>query len=329
VSSVDGVSLHPHASTPGRLLRVASPDAPEVELAPWLRAHRAFVEENLYTHGAMLFRGFRVAMPDDFRDVAGAAADLIDYVYRSTPRSNVMAQVYTSTEYPADQFIPPHCEEAYQRDWPMKLIFGCQIAAESGGATPLVDVVRVTARIDAAVREEFAERGVMYVRNYGGGADLPWQTVFQTDDRTEAERFCAENGIEVEWLPNDTLRTRQVCQGMATHPVTKDRVWFNQAQLFHVSNLAPELREALLTLFDPASLPRNAYFGDGAEIGEDVLAHVRAAFEAATIAFPWQQGDVLVLDNMLVAHAREPYRGPRRILTAMGDRHSALAARAA
>lgn len=329
MSSVDGVSLHPHASAPGRLLRMASPDAPELELARWLRAHRAFVEENLYAHGAMLFRGFDVVMPEGFREIAGAAADLIEYVYRSTPRSNVTEQVYTSTEYPADQFIPPHCEEAYQRDWPMKLIFGCQIAAESGGCTPLVDVVRVTARIDAAVREEFARRGVMYVRNYGGGADLPWQTVFQTSDRAEVERFCAANHIEVEWLASDTLRTRQVCQGMATHPVTKDRVWFNQAQLFHVSALAPELREALLTLFDAESLPRNAYFGDGAEIGEDVLAHVRDAFEAATIAFPWQQGDVLILDNMLVAHAREPYRGPRRILTAMGDRYSDLAARAA
>jgi alpha-ketoglutarate-dependent taurine dioxygenase len=329
LSSVDGVSLHPLAGTPERLLRVACPDGPETGLAEWLRTNRVFVEQTLYAHGAILFRGFAVEMPRGFREVAAAAADLMEYVYRSTPRSNVAAQVYTSTEYPADQFIPPHCEEAYQRDWPMKLIFGCEIAPESGGCTPLVDVVRVTEAIDAGVRDEFARRGVMYVRNYGRGADLPWPSVFQTSDREEVERFCAANAIEAEWLDDDVLRTRQVCQGMATHPVTGDRVWFNQAQLFHVSSLAADVREALVTLFDPDSLPRNAYFGDGAAIDEDVLVHVRNAFEAGTIAFPWQRGDVLILDNMLVAHAREPYRGPRRILTAMGDRYSALAARAA
>jgi hypothetical protein len=28
---------------------------------------------------------------------------------------------------------------------------------------------------------------------------------------------------------------------------------------------------------------------------------------------------VILLDNMLVAHARDPYEGPRKIVVAMGD----------
>jgi hypothetical protein len=32
-----------------------------------------------------------------------------------------------------------------------------------------------------------------------------------------------------------------------------------------------------------------------------------------------ERGEVLLVDNMLVAHARYPYSGPRKILVAMGD----------
>lgn len=297
------------------------------ELAAVLADNRGLLETLLAEHGAVLFRGFGGTLPESFPAVAAAAADLIDYVYRSTPRTDLGAKIYTSTEYPPDQSIPPHCEASYQRDWPMKLIFGCQIAAESGGETPLSDVVAVTAAIDPAVREEFARRGVLYVRHYGEGIDLPWQTVFQTGSRAGVERVCAEQGIEAEWL-GDVLRTRQVCQGMAEHPITGHVVWFNQAQLFHVSSLDPDLREALLALAGEERLPRHAYFGDGGAIPEAMLDHVRDAFAASTISFPWQASDVLVLDNMLVAHARRPYRGPRRILTAMGDPYSRVVAAA-
>ena len=37
------------------------------------------------------------------------------------------------------------------------------------------------------------------------------------------------------------------------------------------------------------------------------------------IVMLWQQGDVMLLDNMLMAHARRPYTRARTVLTAMGD----------
>ena len=33
----------------------------------------------------------------------------------------------------------------------------------------------------------------------------------------------------------------------------------------------------------------------------------------------WQEGDIALLDNMLTAHARDPYSGPRKIVVAMGQ----------
>ena len=34
---------------------------------------------------------------------------------------------------------------------------------------------------------------------------------------------------------------------------------------------------------------------------------------------PWHAGDIMMLDNMLTAHARMPFTGPRKIVVAMGE----------
>jgi hypothetical protein len=136
-------------------------------------------------------------------------------------------------------------------------------------------------------------------------------------DRADVDRFCRNRGILAEWLDDDTLRTTEICQATAVHPVTGKIVWLNQAHLFHVSSLNTLTRQALLELMDERDLPRNAYLGDGSPISDEELAQVRAAYEAETIAFRWQDGDVLMLDNLAMAHGRFGYEGPRELLVAM------------
>lgn len=108
---------------------------------------------------------------------------------------------------------------------------------------------------------------------------------------------------------------------MARHPRTGDWVWFNQAHLFHVSNLPPEVRESLLEIVDEDDLPRNVYYGDGSPIEESLLDDIRGVLAEATVSFPWRSGDVLMLDNMLTAHARAPFSGPRKVIVAMAQGH--------
>jgi hypothetical protein len=157
----------------------------------------------------------------------------------------------------------------------------------------------------------------MYVRNYGDGLDLSWQNVFQTDDRAKVEAYCRTAEIEFEWKNENELRTWQVCQAVAKHPHTGEMVWFNQAHLFHVSSLTSEIRDSLFASVD-GEPPRNAYYGDGSPIEDEALEEIRAAYARAAVIFPWQGRDVLVLDNMLAAHGRMPYRGPRQIVVGMG-----------
>lgn len=278
------------------------------------------VDKHLLNCGGLLFRGFEVGGINGFHDfVKSFGHPLLSYEFGSTPRSNVAKGIYTSTEYPAHQTIPLHSEQAYTLSWPMKIWFYCVTSAQSGGETPIADNRRIYNTVNPSIRERFSRHGLMYVRNYGGGLDVAWQKVFNTDDRSVVENYCRQNTIEFEWKEDGELRTRQRCQAVAQHPRTHDWIWFNQAHLFHVSNLQPEVRETLLDIAGEENLPRNVYYGDGSPIEDAVLEEIRYVLGQCKVVFPWQSGDVLMLDNMLASHAREPFSGERKVVVAMAE----------
>jgi alpha-ketoglutarate-dependent taurine dioxygenase len=96
-------------------------------------------------------------------------------------------------------------------------------------------------------------------------------------------------------------------------------LFFNQIQLHHISCLDPEMRASLLAMFREEDLPRNVYYGDGTPIEDSVVAEISALYEQRAVRFQWQASDVIMLDNMAVAHARDPFEGSRKILVAMAD----------
>ena len=313
---INARQLRPDSALP----LLIKPTATGLDVFEWLGNNRGWLASQLLGHGAILFRDFSVASLEDFERFIGTlSSELLDYSYRSTPRSHLSGKIYSSTEYPAHQLIPLHNELAYARSWPMKLWFFCVQRAPQGGETPIADSRRVYERIPAEIREEFERKGVMYVRNYGDGLDLSWHDVFQTNDKSGVEDFCKDHNIAFTWTDAGRLTTRQVCQATSTHPGTGARVWFNQAHLFHISSLAPEIRESLLATFSEDQLPRNAFYGDGTTIGDSVLEEIRACYRKEAIEFNWQNGDILMLDNMLTAHGRNPYTGFRKIAVGMAE----------
>ena len=305
----------------GTRVLVVSPADADGTLAPstCLAQLRERIEFAKTQFGGLLLRGFAPLSSAAFNSFATSfGKPLLTYEFGSTPRSRIEKGVYSSTEYPADQWIDQHNEQSYTLKWPGSIWFYCDLPAEQGGATPIADSRLVYRRLDPALRRHFSEHGVMYVRNYGNGLDLPWEQVFGTDDRTEVERYCRANHIDYEWLDDgDALRTRQVCQSEVRHPVTGDTVWFNQAHLFHVSSLPPSVREALLDVVDADRLPRNTFFGDGTPIEASMLDEIRSVYRDTMLSFPWQAADALVLDNLLMSHGRAPFSGKRRVLVAM------------
>lgn len=282
------------------------------------------VESELTRAGGILFRGFAFRDEADFEEFARSFGhELLTYDYASTPRTKLNNRVYTSTEYPAHQVIPLHNEQSYSLNWPMKIWFHCVQASPVGGETPIADSRLVYQQIDPAIRQRFAEKRLMYVRNYGNGLDLPWQQAFSTEDRSQVERYCRASNIQFQWKDDGELSTRQVCQAVAQHPVTGEWVWFNQAHLFHISNLAAPVRETLISIVGEQGVPRNVFYGDGSPIELHALEHIREVLQRCQVSFPWQAGDVLMLDNMLVAHGRATFQGARKVVVAMAEPASA------
>lgn len=272
----------------------------------------------MQANGGVLFRGFTVSTPLDFKRFAASfGKPLGSYEFGSTPRSKVFSGVYSSTEYPAYQSIPLHNEQSYTCQWPEWIWFHCMKPSATGGETPIADSRQVFERIPNAIREEFLSKELLYVRNYSEALDLPWQQVFSTKDRGQVERYCNDHGIEWEWKPDGELRTQQRCQAAVKHPQTDEWVWFNQAHLFHISAVEPTLRATLADAVGEDGLPRNVYFGDGSPIPDATLDQIRAVYAETAIAFPWQAGDVLMLDNLLTAHGRNPFTGDRKVIVAM------------
>jgi alpha-ketoglutarate-dependent taurine dioxygenase len=299
---------------------VVQPAVDGVDLSSWVARNRDQVESLLLRHGGILFRGFGLASGDEFeRFSESVSTELLEYRERSSPRHLVSGRIYTSTDYPPEYPIFLHNENSYQQTWPLKLFFFCLTAPLTGGATPIADTRRVLARLSPKVRERFAEKGWMYTRNFGDGYGLPWQTVFQTTDKSAVEEYCRKAGIELQWREGDRLRTRAVRAAITRHPRTGEAVWFNHATFFHITTLEPAIREVLLAEFAEENLPTNTYYGDGSRIEDSVLDELREAYRQETVSFPWKRGDVLVLDNMLAAHGRAPFTGPRKILVGMAE----------
>lgn len=305
---------------PGKNIPVLiQPVVAGINLLEWAKNNRELIDQLLLQHRALLFRNFGISQAEQFNQFVHATSngELLEYRDRSSPRHELSNKIYTSTDYPAQHSIFLHNEGTYWLRWPLKIYFCCLINSQHGGETPIADCRNIFARIDPKIRECFIEKKILYVRNYNDGLGLTWQTVFQTEDKAKVEEYCRNNQIEYEWN-GDRLRTRFCRPAVAQHPQTGELVWFNHGTFFHVSTLETAMREALSFLKEE-DLPNNTYYGDGSPIEASVLDELRHAYYQEKIIFSWQKGDILMLDNMSVAHAREPFIGDRKVLVGMAE----------
>lgn len=293
-------------------------------LISWYKENTEFLEQKLVEHGAILFRGFDINTPASFarltRSIAPGLADCLD---DNGPRTKITSGIYTSTEYPAEYQLSMHSEYAYSHKFPSRLYFCCVVEPGQGGATPLADNRRILKKLDPAIVEEFKTKRIKYVRNLhaSSGFGLSWQAAFQTTDKAVVEKYCNEMSIDYEWKADGGLRLENTFDSVITHPRTGEEVWFNQAPQFHPSDYPTHICDSLLDSYrgNERELPQTAFFGDDSPIDIAALKHIRETmFSEATVS-PWRQGDVVMIDNVLVCHGRMPFSGPRKILLAMTD----------
>ncbi|MFV2114038.1 TauD/TfdA family dioxygenase [Micromonospora sp. LOL_025] len=280
----------------------------ELDLAAVLTAEKALV-----------FRGFGVR-PETLDPVMDLLLPRrLAYVHGNSPRTKVGRNVYTSTEYPARYTISMHNELSYAARWPARLLFFCQIAAETGGATPVVDAALWLDSLDPQLRADFAG-GLRYQQNLHDGLGLgkSWRETFETDSRDEVEEFLADAGATWEWTA-DGLRVIQLRPATLRHPVTRAEVWFNQADQWHPAGLDDDIARVMTQVMGPDELPQSVTFADGSPIPDEYVTQIRDRGLEAAVDVDWRVGDLLLIDNVLTAHGRRPYTGDRRVLVAMSD----------
>lgn len=319
-STRDWVDVRPlHDDRPTPIL--ITPKFDECNLHDWLESNLDYVRKMWDEDGSVLFRGFDLGGTAGFAKFVKifAQGDSLPYVDRSTPRKEYGKNIYCTTIYPEENTIRLHNEGSYWLVHPAVAFFGCITPPEEGGATPTGDVNLVYERIDPAIREEFERRDWMLQRNYNEGLSLPWQEVFQTKDKAEVEAYCAENKIVLEWKGDDGLRTQQIRPAVMVHPRSGAKLWHNHAAFFHMSARDDDMRAALAADYAHDELPYNTYYGDGGVIPDDVIAHILEAYDAETTRFQWQAGDLHLIDNLRMAHARDPYKGERLILVSLNE----------
>ncbi len=303
----------------GLLPLVLEPTQDGIVLAEWNLANRDWIEAQLLVYGGILFRGFNLPSPADFERAAKSVYGELFGDYGDLPKNAAGEKIYESTPYPADQMILYHSESAHLPSWPQKISFHCVTVAKKGGCTPVFDTRRALTVIDPAVLDTIRSKGLMYVRNFSQGVDPSWEAFFHSSDKATVEKMCTDAGSEFEWTSNGGLRVINRAPGIVKHPKTLETLFFNQVQIHHIYCVDEDTREGLRALFDDQDLPRNVYYGDGSPIPDETMEHLGQAFEQIAVRFQWQKGDMIMLDNMLVTHARDPFEGPRHIVVAMGN----------
>ena len=289
------------------------------DAADWVHERRDALRASVADHGALLVRGLALRGAAEAEAALRRFGGLMAETETFAARRQYAEGVYSPTPWPPNQAMCMHHELSYLREPPGLMLFACVRAPSAGGATPLADASAVLRALPAGLVERFEREGWLLTRNYHEDIGAPWAEAFHTDDRRQLESYCRVHGIEFEWRPGGSLRTRQRRDAVVRHPLTGRRCWFNQIAFLNQWTMAPELREYLVDLYGEDGLPFDTSFGDGDPIEAEVVRSINDAYEANTVREPWRAGDLLLVDNLGTAHAREAFEGPRELLVAMAD----------
>lgn len=284
----------------------------------WVAENRTTLREEMMDHGAVLLRGFCVEHAEDFEALleAGEFTNM-PYVGGAAPREQVTAsRVLTANESPPEEPIPFHHEMAQVPNPPNYIFFYCDIPSATGGETAIVHSHTVYQRfhdIDASYADRVEAEGVRYRRVMPDQDDCAspigrsWRSTFQTEDRAEAEVKMKEAGMSWSWNDDGSLNTLTAqLPAIRFDDRTGMKTFFNS------------IVAAYTGWIDVRNDPKKAVvLAGGDAMDADVMEKTAAAMQQECVAFKWQAGDVLLIDNRLVLHSRRPFTGERRILASI------------
>jgi alpha-ketoglutarate-dependent taurine dioxygenase len=299
----------------------------------WVTAHREALDDLMVQYGGVMLRGFPVASAEEFNRLMGIFPTYEPgYVAGMSPRKKVTGQVLESTRLDESFKIILHSEMAYMKSYPPRLAFFSKVTAPVGGETIIGSLRAFMERFPADLKAKLEGRKVKIVRNFGPAGNtrgvavvdhadnIGWDDAFFTDSREEVEAHCRKLGMEPIWHENGALTLREETDIFAEHPVTGERFYRSNLHANNTYERDPLFAELGRKVRAAQKYPTGHYLDTGEKLTDAESEAILSVYDQVELAWPWQDGDVLMLDNLLCAHGRNPFSGPREVLVALLDR---------
>jgi len=325
----------------------------------FVRDHRSAIDAALEKSGAVLFRGFPLTSPEDFDAFVKAFDGFTDLSYEKSMsfavRTKRADRICTTNEGKSGGLVFHH-EQAQTPLWPSHVFFCCQLPAlpGDGGATGIVSSPLVYEELlqrHPGFCSKLEEHGVRYTVYAGPdqdpskGAGRSWKSFFHASTKEECESKMKAGGWDWEWgvgpstvssgeadfgsdflkCTTPVLEAVKLANGGGGGPLRK--CFFNQliattANALEFSRVGNSTKgcDPLVDLPTQAGIDECVRFGNGDPIPLELLLEAKQICEELAVDVQWQKGDVVLLSNYLMMHARRPWKGPegtRKLLASL------------
>jgi alpha-ketoglutarate-dependent taurine dioxygenase len=288
--------------------------------AAWLGPQAPGIRAILPDHGAVLIRGVPMASIDDVDPIRDLFIQVPAEPSESFgSRHRVGANLWSTMTWPAERDLCPTNEQSYSLTFPGTVMQACVAPPATGGQTMLADTRRVAEMLPDDLVRRLRDHGWIMARTFRERIGIPWSEAFDARHTEEVEERCDYDAIGWSWRDGGELRTCRLRPTFVRHPVTGAECWFNQAGFLNEWGLHPVDREVYLEAFGSEGLPVNTYAGDGSPISEDQVHALEDAYAKVAIEVRWEPGDVLLIDNIVIAQGRRAYTGEQTMAVAFGE----------
>ncbi|KAI1379089.1 Clavaminate synthase-like protein [Hypoxylon crocopeplum] len=291
-----------------------------IETVKSLQAQGNILTKKLALHGALLFRGLPIHNADEFSRFAHAFGykphEIIGIV---VDRPLLAPNVAPANESPKEVLIYNHNESPQVPHAPEYIFFYGHKVAAKGGETPISSSLELFHRAQQEIPEfidELAEKGILsrvtykVDKQYAGGSTLKQafgKEIQDGDDeatkRAKIEAQIARYGrgkyTTWEWTDDGVVLTHKL-------PAIRSQPGTGLPTLF--TGLAAYYKNAQVNVAAGRNITQQL-FGDGTPIPEKYLARLAEITDEIRVLHKWQRGDVLVYDNIIAQHGREPWEG--------------------
>ena len=319
-------------------------------LREFLSSNSSKIVMDIATHGAVLLRGFDLRSSQDFESATLAISNFqgINECLMSEPGREVVKGtrfvLHTNNLYRTGGSLYLggfHSENYYSPDVPSYISFFCEQASRVGGETGLVNTAKLFSDLPEAVKTELKQRAYWAtawpVAKMASRYGLTAQQI---------EQFCLDSGLPVVTQQGQKYASMYK-RCVIEHPITKEHALaFNYSVDLMKSGLDRAIQRYFLSdytskewrlhrlswrfpligvldkldvLFrDPGTVWRTLFRKPfDARVGE-IFSKEATSLLAASIrhrysSFKWRAGDMLIVDNLKMAHSGMPGSGARTL----------------